>query len=216
MQHEWGQEKRGDAVLFEALSLEGAQAGLSWLTILRKRGAYRRTFANFDIATVASYTAEHIEQILAQENKTNTREIVVRHRGKIESVIQNAQCIQRLLNEKERKHESWDQYLWSFVKDQPILNCQHSLSSGDKEEDDKNDGMTTKSAISQFPTKSPESIAMSQELKRLGFRFVGPTTCYAFMQNVGMVVDHPMHTPEWQAAHERLQRRPGGYQERKG
>lgn len=213
MQHEWGHEKRGDAFLFEALSLEGAQAGLSWLTILRKREAYRRTFANFEIATVASYTEEHVEQILAQENKTNTREIVVRHRGKIESVIQNAQCIQRLMNEEGRNYAGLDQFLWSFVNDRPILNCQNSLVGRDK--DDDKDGTTTKSDISQFPTKSLESIAMSRELKRLGFRFVGPTTCYAFMQNVGMVIDHPMHTPEWQAAYERLQRRPGGYQERK-
>ena len=203
--------------LFEKLSLEGAQSGLSWLTILRKRNAYRSTFHNFDVDQVASMTNEDIEQILSQQvpkaipedpNQDRRRSIIVRHRGKIESVIQNAQSIQAFYEQTKKNqdtekstvkgpssHGVLDAFLWSFVQDKPILNTQW-------------DGKSLQDA----PSKTMESEAMSKALKKLGFRFVGPTTCYSMMQSVGMVIDHPVDSPEWKAAKQRLEERPGGYQ----
>ncbi len=177
------------------MSLEGAQSGLSWLTILRKRDAYRRVFHGFDIDKVAAMTTSDIDRILAEEDKANPRNLVVRHRGKIESVINNAQCIQRLVMENPDKADVFDEFLWSFVKDQPILN-QHW------------DGSSWSNAV----TQSKESQSMSKTLKSMGFRFVGPTTMYAMMQSCGMVIDHPVDSPEWHAAVDRLKKRPGGYQ----
>jgi DNA-3-methyladenine glycosylase I len=209
MAREWGIEKRGDVALFEKLSLEGAQSGLSWLTILRKRDAYRRVFHGFDIDRVAAMSERDVEAILS-ESSSDSRQIVVRHRGKIEAVINNAQRIQRMLrdhresNERRdgkadrgvNKHGVFDQFLWSFVGDAPMLN-----------EWDGNLGSAA--------TKSEESVAMSKALKSLGFKFVGPTTCYAMMQSVGMVIDHPSGSPEWREALDRLQKRPGGFQDRR-
>jgi DNA-3-methyladenine glycosylase I len=186
--------QRGDVPLFEKISLEGAQSGLSWLTILRKRSAYRRVFFDFDIARVAAMTQEDVDRII-EEDGENKRNIIVRHRGKIEAVINNAKCIQhmRINDEKEEATDNgvFDKFLWSFVQDQPILK-----------------------KLNDSPSQSPESQAMSKALKKHGFRFVGPTTCYAMMQSVGMAIDHPVDSEEWKDAYERLQSRPGGYQER--
>ena len=219
-------KQHGDVALFEKLSLEGAQSGLSWLTILRKRNAYRKTFHNFDIDAVASMTSEDVDRILAQEvpkakpnEKDPRRSVIVRHRGKIEAVIQNAKCIQQLyqdppeqsddttgdtqsrtkkgnpISSKKDSHEVFDQFLWSFVQHKPILNTDWDGTS-----------------LNDAPSKTPESEEMSKALKKLGFRFVGPTTCYAMMQSVGMVIDHPVGSPEWKAAKQRLEGRQDGYQ----
>ncbi|CAJ1949121.1 unnamed protein product [Cylindrotheca closterium] len=208
MANEWGFEKRGDQALFEKISLEGAQSGLSWLTVLRKRDAYRRVFFGFDVDRVAKMTEQDVERILNEQDAENTRNIIVRHRGKVESVINNAKCIQKLVldssnDEDEKKnnmptHGVFDELLWTFVNDKPILNV--SWKGGD--------------GLKDAPTQTQESKDMSKKLKQLGFRFVGPTTCYAMMQSVGMVLDHPVGSKEWKEAKERLEKRKGGYQER--
>lgn len=148
---------------------------------------------------VAKMTDQDVERILAEEDKENTRNIIVRHRGKVESVISNAKCIQQLYadrkNKKNPKHGVLDELLWSFVDDRPILNVSWQ---GD---------------LKDAATQTQESKDMSKELKKLGFRFVGPTTCYAMMQSVGMVLDHPVNSKEWKEAKERLKKRKGGYQE---
>jgi DNA-3-methyladenine glycosylase I len=156
---EWGVPSHDDAHLFEMLTLEGAQAGLSWSTILRKREGYRRAFANFDAAKVAKFTARDIEQLLRDES-------IVRNRGKIESTVNNA----RAILDVRREHGSFDTFIWSLAGDTPRINRWRSMSD--------------------LPAQTPESGAMSKALKQRGFRFVGPTTCYAFMQAVGMVNDH--------------------------
>lgn len=190
MANEWGFEKRGDVALFEKLSLEGAQSGLSWLTIFRKREHYRRTFHHFDPVKVASMDPSDVERIV---NETGS-ETVVRHRGKIESVIHNAKCILEMRSQAELSADNQvlDDFLWSFVDHKPILN---------------------RWALRDAPSTSEVSVAMSKALKKRGFKFVGPTTCYSMMQAVGMVIDYPVDTPEWEAAHERLERREGGYQQ---
>ena len=193
MSTEWGFELRGDVPLFEKLSLEGAQSGLSWLTVLRKREAYRRVFHDFDIDQVAAMTEKDVQAIL-DEASEDTTTIVVRHRGKLESVINNAKCIQTM-RKGDLGDGAFDRYLWSFVDNKPILNAWNgNLSDG--------------------YSKTEESIAMSKALKKLGFRFVGPTTCYAMMQSAGMVIDHPRHSPEWERARTYLQERAEGYQDR--
>jgi DNA-3-methyladenine glycosylase I len=195
MSTEWGFEKRGDVALFEKLSLEGAQSGLSWLTILRKRDAYRKTFHGFDIDKVAAMTDQEVDQIVSQEhNNNNPRNIIVRHRGKIQSVIHNAKCIQEMQSKKNDYNNAFDAFLWSFVHDKPIVN-RWKLGG-------------------EAQSTSEESVAMSKALKKLAFKFVGPTTSYAMMQSVGMVLDHPEDSPEWNAGLERLGKRPGGFQER--
>jgi DNA-3-methyladenine glycosylase I len=199
MEEEWGTEKRGDVPLFEKLSLEGAQSGLSWLTILRKRVAYRRVFHGFDIQKVSAMTERDVQAIL-DETSDDSTQIVVRHRGKIESVINNAKCILKMRDEQqddEASHGVFDKFLWSFVDDAPILNAW--------------DGN-----LGTAPSKTDESVAMSKALKKLGFKFVGPTTCYALMQSVGMVIDYPVGSSEWDAALQRLKDRPGGFQDRTG
>jgi DNA-3-methyladenine glycosylase I len=191
MANEWGFEKRGDVALFEKLSLEGAQSGLSWLTILRKRETYRRTFHGFDPVKVAAMDASDVDRIV---NETGS-ETVVRHRGKIQSVIHNAKCILNMRSNAESSTgtQILDDFLWSFVDNKPILN---------------------RWALRNAPSTSEESEAMSKALKKCGFKFIGPTTCYSMMQSVGMVIDHPVDTAEWKAAHERLLCREGGYQQR--
>jgi DNA-3-methyladenine glycosylase I len=157
---EWGVPSHDDVHLFEMLTLEGAQAGLSWLTILRKREGYRRAFAGFDIERVARFGAREIRRCLADEG-------IVRHRGKIEATITNAGAALAVRKEAG----SLARYLWSFVPDgQPIINRWRSYRDA--------------------PAQTDLSRAMSRDLLRRGFRFVGPTTCYAFMQAVGMVHDH--------------------------
>jgi DNA-3-methyladenine glycosylase I len=208
MKNEWGIEKRGDVALFEKLCLEGAQSGLSWLTILRKREAYRRVFYHFDPRKVAQMTPQHVDDILQMQpaDKNNARDVVVRHRGKLEAVINNAKCLVQMQQEgagnggsgaTKTNENALDTFLWSFVEDKPILNRWNG-------------------SINSCPSKTAESEAMSKALKKMGWKFVGPTTCYAMMQAVGMVIDHPMNSPEWKVAQKRLQERPGRYQDAAG
>jgi len=152
---EWGREKRGDDSLFELLSLEGFQAGLSWLTILRKREGFRQAFAGFSIERVAHFDERDAERLLANA-------AIVRHRGKIEATIGNAAAALEL-------SEGLSDFVWGFAP--PARSVRPS-------------------AMGELPATTPESIALSKELKRRGFRFVGPTTVYAFMQSAGMVDDH--------------------------
>jgi DNA-3-methyladenine glycosylase I len=156
---EWGVPVHEDWLLFELLSLEGAQAGLSWSTILRKRDGYRRAFHGFEPARVAELTPADVDRLAADPG-------IVRHRGKIESVVQNARAVLRV----QQELGSFDRYVWTFVGGTPRVNRPRSLS--------------------EIPSQTPESAALSKDLLRRGFRFVGPTTCYAFMQAVGLVNDH--------------------------
>ena len=157
--HEWGVPVHDDRKLFEFLILEGAQAGLSWSTILNKRNNYRRAFDNFDARKIAKYDARKVKKLLADPG-------LVRNRLKIAAAIQNASAFLAV----QREFGSFDAYLWRFVGGRPILNQWKSLK--------------------QIPARTPESDALSQDLLRRGFKFVGPTICYAFMQAVGMVNDH--------------------------
>lgn len=155
---EWGVPVFDDQKLFEFLILEGMQAGLSWITILRKREHYRTTFDNFDAEKIARYSPKKIEQLLKNEN-------IIRNRLKVESIVTNARCYLEL------KHQtSLSDFLWQFTDGKVI----HSKAKEFK----------------QIPTETIQSQQMSKELKKLGFKFVGSTICYAFMQAVGMVNDH--------------------------
>jgi DNA-3-methyladenine glycosylase I len=156
---EWGVPQRDDRLLFEFLILEGAQAGLSWATVLRKRDAYRQAFDGFDAERVARYTASDVERLLGDPG-------IIRNRAKITAAIDNAHGWLALRDE----FGSPGDYLWRFVGDAPRRNAYTSLAD--------------------VPAQSAESVAMSRELRRRGFRFCGPTICYAFMQAVGMVNDH--------------------------
>ncbi|MBA3418123.1 MAG: DNA-3-methyladenine glycosylase I [Geodermatophilaceae bacterium] len=152
---EWGVPLHGDDALFERLSLEAFQSGLSWITILRKRQNFRAAFAGFHLATVAAYDDTDVRRLLADSG-------IVRNRAKIEATIANARTALAM-------PEGLDGFLWSFAPDQP---------------------RRPPPSLADVPTTSPESIAMAKELKRRGFRFVGPTTAYALMQATGMVDDH--------------------------
>ena len=166
MENEWGHRVHDDRMLFEYLTLEGAQAGLSWSTILAKREGYRSAFANFDVLKLSKFTS-------MQEQKLLTNQGIVRHAGKIKSVANNARCVIKV----QEEHGSLCKYLWSFVG---------------------GDTMPTKrKTAADIPTKTEESIKMSKDLKAKGFKFVGPTICYAFMQATGMVNDHPVDSPQW-------------------
>ena len=156
---EWGVPAHDDRHLFEMLTLEGAQAGLSWKTILDKREGYRRAFADFDPVQVARFDDHTIERLLGDPG-------IVRNRLKVGSTITNARAVLAVQGELG----SFDTYLWSFVGDAPIVHRYHGPAD--------------------LPTETDESRAMSKDLKRRGFRFVGPTVCYAFMQAVGLVNDH--------------------------
>jgi DNA-3-methyladenine glycosylase I len=156
---EWGVPQHDDRVLFEFLILEGAQAGLSWSTILAKRDAYRRAFSNFNPKTIARYDASKTKQLMANAG-------IVRNRLKIAAAVQNARAF--LVVQKE--FGSFDSYIWQFVGGTPIVNAL--------------------SASSQIQARTEESDKMSRDLLKRGFKFVGPTICYAFMQAVGMVNDH--------------------------
>ncbi|HWX19730.1 MAG TPA: DNA-3-methyladenine glycosylase I [Candidatus Binatia bacterium] len=157
--HEWGRPVHDDRLLFEFLILEGAQAGLSWITILKKRENYRRAFDNFDPRRVARYDARKIQKLLADPG-------IVRNRLKLESAVRNAKAVLNV----QKEFGSLSKYLWQFVGGQPIRNRWKSLK--------------------EIPARTPESDAMSKDLKKRGFNFVGSTICYAFMQAVGMVNDH--------------------------
>lgn len=156
---EWGVPVHDDRRLFEMLCLEGAQAGLAWITILRKREHYRRAFDHFDAATIATYGDEQIAALLADPG-------IVRNRLKVNAFIQNARAFLAVQTE----FGSFDAYIWQFVGGVPIVNQRRALRD--------------------IPAQTPESEAMSKDLKRRGFTFVGPTICYAFMQACGLVNDH--------------------------
>jgi DNA-3-methyladenine glycosylase I len=156
---EWGVPQHDDRVLFEFLILEGAQAGLSWDTILRKRENYRVAFDNFDVSAIAQYRGPKIRQLLKNDG-------IIRNRLKIASTVLNAQAFL----EVQREFGSFDRYVWQFVGGVPRVNSLRSLK--------------------QVPARTAESDAMSKDLKKRGFKFVGTTICYAFMQAVGMVNDH--------------------------
>jgi DNA-3-methyladenine glycosylase I len=156
---EWGLPLHDDRGLFEFLILEGAQAGLSWETILKKRGRYREAFDDFDAERVARFTPKRIERLLADPG-------IVRNRLKVESAVSNARAFLTVRQE----FGSFDAYVWQFVGGRPKVNRWR--------------------AMREVPATTPESDAMSKDLKRRGFRFVGSTICYAFMQATGMVNDH--------------------------
>ncbi len=156
---EWGVPSHDDRKLFELLVLEGAQAGLSWRTILSKRENYRKAFASFDPSKVAAFTERDVKRLLADTG-------IIRNRLKIMSAIINAQKTLEI----QKQFGSFDKYIWQFVGGKPIKN---SYKSG-----------------SEIPSTTRESDAMSKDLKKRGFKFVGSTICYSFMQAVGMVNDH--------------------------
>ena len=156
---EWGVPVHDDRLLFEHLVLDGAQAGLSWLTILKKRDAYRKAFDNFEIKKVARYRPARIEKLLSNPG-------IVRNRLKVNSAVKNARCVL----EVQRAFGSLDAYLWGFVGGKPIRNRWRSME--------------------ELPATSAESDALSKDMKKRGFSFVGSTICYALMQASGMVNDH--------------------------
>ena len=156
---EWGRPMHDDRVLFEFLILEGAQAGLSWITILKKREAYRQAFAFFDPSKVLKFTDVDIEKLMLNEG-------IVRNRLKIESAVENAKAFVAV----QKEFGSFDAYIWRFVAGKPLKAVRKNMK--------------------EVPASTPESEAMSAELKRRGFKFVGPTICYAFMQACGLVNDH--------------------------
>ncbi|HBY94449.1 MAG TPA: DNA-3-methyladenine glycosylase I [Chloroflexi bacterium] len=156
---EWGVPLHDDRALFEFLVLEGAQAGLSWETVLKKRANYRLAFDNFDARAIAVYDQRKVDQLLANPG-------IIRNRLKIAAAIQNAKAFL----EVQKEFGSFDAYLWRYVGGRPRKNAWHSLD--------------------EIPVRTPESDALSKDLTRRGFKFVGSTICYAFMQAVGMVNDH--------------------------
>ncbi len=164
---EWGFPVHDDRLLFEALILDGAQAGLSWSLILGKRDNYREAFDHFDAEKIARYSEKKIATLLANPG-------IVRNRLKVRSAVSNAQAF--LAAQKE--HGSFDRYIWQFVDGQPIQNA-------------------WKTDL-EVPATSAESDAMSKDLKKRGFKFVGSTICYAYMQAMGMVNDHVVHCHKYQ------------------
>jgi DNA-3-methyladenine glycosylase I len=156
---EWGTPTHDANALFELLTLEGAQAGLSWTTILGKREGYRAAFAGFDPAMVARFADRDVERLLTDAS-------IVRHRGKIESTISNARAVLAV----QAELGTFDDYVWSFVDGAPVVS-HHTTLAG-------------------LPTSTDEARALAKDLKRRGFRFVGPTTVYAFMQAAGLADDH--------------------------
>ena len=157
--HGWGVPVHDDVRLFEFLILEGAQAGLSWSTILKKRETYRQAFRDFDPAVVARFDDDDKARLLADAG-------IVRNRLKIRSAIENAKAVLQV----QEEFGSFDAYIWQFVEGTPVQNHWETMTD--------------------IPAQTPASVQMSKALKKRGFRFVGPTICYAFMQAVGMVNDH--------------------------
>lgn len=158
---EWGPPVDDDRRLFEKISLEGFQAGLSWLTILRKRDNFRRAFDNFKVNKICQYDESKVDDLLQDAG-------IIRHRGKIEAVINNAKMMQDLLQE----YKSFAHYIWQYETPQSVRPDQCDFETLQK------------------ITMNEQSIALSKDLKKRGWKFVGPTTCYAFMQSMGMVNDH--------------------------
>lgn len=158
---EWGIPLHDDNRLFEMLCLEGAQAGLSWHTVLIKRENYRKAFDNWNAVKISKYKEEKIEKLLLNEG-------IIRNRLKVESVVTNA----KVFLEIQKEFGSFDKYIWQFVNHKPVINHWKALN--------------------ECPAKTPQSDAMSKDLLKRGFKFVGSTICYAFMQATGMVDDHVM------------------------
>jgi len=156
---EWGVPERGDQPLFEMLILEGFQAGLAWITVLRKRENFRSAFDGFELSKIARYDQTKVDLLLQDSG-------IIRHRGKVEGAIQSARATLDIIE----KTGSFSDYLWQFVDGKPIINHFRTMS--------------------EVPAQTPQSVAMSKTLKQQGFKFCGPTICYAFMQATGMVNDH--------------------------
>ncbi len=165
---EWGVPVHDDRVLFEFLILEGAQAGLSWATILGKRAGYRRAFADFDPRKVARFTPAKLERLRDDSG-------IVRNRAKIAAAVANAKAFLAV----QAEHGSFDAYVWRFVGGRPSQSARASLRD--------------------VPARTEESDALSKDLEQRGFKFVGSTICYAFMQAIGMVNDHVTTCPRWRA-----------------
>ncbi|EFA81163.1 DNA-3-methyladenine glycosylase I [Heterostelium album PN500] len=202
--HEWGIPNRDRRHLFEMICLEGQQAGLSWITILKKRAAYKSSFHNFDVDKVANMTDEDINKLLSLTNSS-----IIRHRGKLEAIVHNAKMVKAM----EKKGENLSDFFWSFS---PNNNSNSKIKSTkveevDDEEDEEVDESVSKrkgkakateskqsttkyfnsyDSLSEVPATTTESDLMSKELKKRGFKFVGSTTCYAFIQACGLVNDH--------------------------
>lgn len=158
---EWGVAIRDDRQHFELLSLEGAQAGLSWLTVLKRREGYRQAFSGFDPMAIVQFDADAITALMAEPG-------IIRNRRKIESVVTNAAALIAI----QEVQGSFDSYIWSFVDGHPVINRWTSQD--------------------QVPSTSELAMAVSSDLRRRGFAFVGPTVCYAYLQSAGIVVDHLM------------------------
>jgi DNA-3-methyladenine glycosylase I len=156
---EWGTPQHDDQKLFEFLILEGAQAGLSWTTILKRREGYRKAFSDFDAKKVSKYTQKHVDKLLQDES-------IIRNKLKVNSAVNNAKQFLKI----QQEFGSFDNYLWGFVNGKPIKNKFKKLSD--------------------LPASTEISEKLSQDLKKRGFNFVGPTICYALMQAIGMVNDH--------------------------
>ncbi|WP_101775601.1 DNA-3-methyladenine glycosylase I [Pasteurella oralis] len=157
--NEWGKPEYDSLKLFEKICLEGQQAGLSWITVLKKRENYRNAFYHFDPNKIAQMTTQDIENLMQNAG-------LIRHRAKLEAIVRNAKAYLAM----EKKGENFSDFIWSFVNHQPQINDVPNLAS--------------------LPTKTAVSSAMSKALKKRGFVFVGETTCYAFMQSMGLVNDH--------------------------
>jgi DNA-3-methyladenine glycosylase I len=165
--HEWGVPEHDGGALFERLVLEGMQAGLSWYTILKKREHMREVFFGFQPAKLARYGPRRMDKWLQDPG-------IIRHRGKLEAMVENARCY--------LQHGDFAGFIWSFVDGRPVHNRWRRLD--------------------QIPASTPASVAMAKSLKAQGFRFVGPTTCYAFMQSTGLVNDHLTNCPAHQRCKE--------------
>ena len=163
---EWGVPVYDDRLLFEMINLEGAQAGLSWLTILKKRPHYQKVFDHFDAKKVSKYTEKKIAALLADPG-------IVRNKLKVRGTVQNALCFLEI----QKEFGSFSEYIWQFVDGKPIINKWKT--------------------VEDVPVSTPQSDAMSKDLKKRGFKFVGTTICYAYMQAVGMVNDHTMDCYRW-------------------
>lgn len=163
---EWGVPTHDDQKLFEMLTLEGAQAGLSWITILRKRENYREAFDNFDPNKISLYNENKFQELMNNAG-------IVRNKLKIRSAISNA----KLFLDIQKEYGSFDKFIWGFVNQEPIKNSWKK--------------------ISEIPAQTPESEVLSKNLKKRGFKFVGPTICYALMQSIGMVNDHTTNCFRW-------------------
>lgn len=157
--NEWGVPQHNDTKLFEAIILDGFQAGLSWITILKKRENFRKAFDNFDATKIASYGTKDIERLLNDRG-------IIRNKQKINAAVTNARAFLAV----QQEFETFDNYIWQFTKHRTIKNSWT-----------KND---------EIPSQSTESVAMSKDMKKRGFKFCGPTICYAFMQATGMINDH--------------------------